>query len=453
VADLTDAGDFPVAVPLFDADIDLSNGLLDLESNLPHLGSDDLGHAQQAPTDLVPAQKDESPALPWFVQPSSWRRERAAPQQDDVTASSQQMYVDTIRNWLFDWVSGSSSSSTTLPLVAASFPCYSSSSNAFATDSPAANPLIHPELYRHDMPRVIQDAYTAISTYQHRTPANAATALRILELRTEQLIQEQEALHEAEAVVEVGGRSGSGSSGLDPTLGMTTREHLARVHALLAYQTLRLFDGDVRARARADDLVDTLLAWCDAMWASAEKTMTDRKVVVAEKSRSSMCCDDGGYDYDHYYSDNDDPSCSQDDLSWHVFILVESVRRTFVAARIVLNIYLLQKLGWSNCPGGVVLTLRRGVWSARSAYAWRKKTASFLPATEATATSTEKEKDPLLGLLTTRLEDALQVVGPGDVDDFGLALLGVHFGEERLERWVDEKGSTDLSLSGPLSWL
>lgn len=39
------------------------------------------------------------------------------------------------------------------------------------------------------------------------------------------------------------------------------REALARVHALLIYQIIRLFDGDVRQRNQAELAMPTLVAW------------------------------------------------------------------------------------------------------------------------------------------------------------------------------------------------
>ncbi|ETS87531.1 hypothetical protein PFICI_01359 [Pestalotiopsis fici W106-1] len=441
VADATDTGEL-LAASLLDEDISFSCNLPDLDSTIPNLVSDDLGRGQQTLVDITPARKPESSVLPWFLHPSSWKRERLLEQHEEMLASSQQLYVDTIRNWLFDWVSGSSPA----PVL--------SSSSSTSTDSPATNPLIHPELYRREMPRIIQDAYTAITTYQYRTPANTETALRILEARTDQLIQEQ-------AVREAMG---------DPPRG--TLEHLARVHALLAYQVLGLFDGNVRARARADGLVDTLFAWCDAMWTSAKADQENkikkgrccgcRHDFASSSSSSSsssppgLCC----HRHDHPDQDQDQEAHGNldddydDNSLWHTFIHVESVRRALLTAQIVQNIYLMQKTGWSSCAGGVVLTMRRGVWSARSAYAWKKRLALAAPPPSlATTAATMNTRDPLLGLLTTRLDDALEGAGPGDVDDFGLALLGVHFGEERLERWMDEKGAMDSSLSDPSRWL
>lgn len=400
---------------LFHGDMDLAGTLPDLlDPAFSLLVSDDGNdsHACAALADIMlPARKPETAVLPWFLEPSGWVHERALPQrQDDVSGASMQTYIDTIRRWLFEWVSGPSPLSSHAPPA--------------PTDSPSANALIHPELYRHDMPRTIQDAYTAVATYQYRAPgASTETALRILEARTEQLVQEQ-------ALREAIGSSSEGSGGL------STLEHLARVHALLAYQALRLFDGDVHARAQADGLVGTLFAWCDAMW---ERARADTPTLAQQEFLRRRNNHEGGAD------DGDESTTPE---LWRSFVRVESVRRAFLTARILQNAYLMQKNGWSACPGGVALTLRRGVWSARSAYAWRKQSScSPSPAAAAAAASREnsvRRRHPLLlGLLTTRLDSVLAEAAPADVDEFGLALMGVHFGEERLDRWMDEKGSAD----------
>lgn len=283
------------AVSLLAGDIDFDYGLLDFGPPIPSLPDPCAGdtHSQDIPPVPSTPSGPESPA-PWFLLPSSWEYEHSLPRcQDDISASSLQAYVDTIRSWFFAWVSGASAPSS---------------------------PLIHAELYRHDMPRCVQDAYTAVATYRHRTPGSSGTALRILEARARQLAQEQ-AL-----------REGLGELGLP--------EHLARVHALLAYQALRLFDGDVRARAQADEAADTLFAWCEAMWRCAGRARgrqhrpraSRRGGCPSPPSSSSFSARDADGSGSSSSSNASVPRGA--DL-WHTFIRLESVRRAFITANIL----------------------------------------------------------------------------------------------------------------------
>ncbi|KAK6078730.1 hypothetical protein SCUP234_06068 [Seiridium cupressi] len=313
----------------------------------------------------------ESSAL-WFLVPSSWEQEYSIPRAPDVVStSSLDACITTIRSWFFAWASGPSPTQS--------------------------NPLFHPELYRREMPRCIQDAYTAVSTYHHRTPANRETVLRILEARTEQLVQEH-ALRE--------------------TLGneLTMSEHLARVHALLAYQIIRLFDGDIRARVQAENMVDTLFKWCEAMWWGARRAQENRPFHHPQHGLVSTTAS--------LHGPGANTAPGEMDL-WHTFVHLESVRRVFLTAGIVQHVFLTLKRGWSGCPGGVTISIRRGVWDAKSAYSWGKLVG-------------QGKDDPLLGLQSMRLDHVLSEA-PVEVDDFGLAIIRVHYGAERLGQWLNEK--------------
>lgn len=373
--------------PLLVEDDGLDYMFLDFGLQIPlPPGQKETDTDEQAETRVLAPPGQESSATPWFLLPLTWEHESSLPRsQDDVSTSGLHNYISTIRSWFFSWVSGSSST--------------------------LSNPLIHPELYRHDMPRCVQDAYTAVSTYQHRTADNTDTVLRILEARVEQLVQEQLV------------REGLGDE-------LSVTEHLARVHALLAYQTLRLFDGDIRARAQADEMIGTLFEWCKSMWHSAQKKQEKDCVHMHRRFEDLKAANLPS-------SESTETRTMEIDL-WHTFIHLESVGRAFLTANILQHVYLTLKRGWSECPGGVTVSIRRGVWEARSAYAWERLIW-------------QREKDPLLGLQTMRIEKAIKEANPIEVDDFGLALMGVHFGEDKLERWLGEKQGAG-QRNGSMEW-
>ncbi|KAK9771161.1 hypothetical protein SCAR479_12158 [Seiridium cardinale] len=372
-AALTQTSDQPGSIDdLLVDDIDFDYTLLDVDPDLSTTVPDPVDITGHAVPDVSGNNGNPESSALWFLVPSSWEHEHSIPRAPDVVStSSLDACIKTIRNWFFAWASGPSPTQS--------------------------NPLFHPELYRREMPRCVQDAYTAVSTYHHRTPANKETVLRILEARTEQLVQEQ-ALRE--------------------TLGneLTMFEHLARVHALLAYQIIRLFDGDIRARAQAEDMVDTLFKWCEAMWWSARRAQENRPFHHPQHGLVSTTAS--------LHGPGENTASGEMDL-WHTFVHLESVRRVFLTASIVQHIFLTLKRGWSGCPGGVTISIRRGVWDAKSAYSWEKLVG-------------RGKDDPLLGLQSMRLDHVLSEA-PVEVDDFGLAIIRVHYGAERLEQWLNEK--------------
>ncbi|KAI1843409.1 hypothetical protein JX266_010406 [Neoarthrinium moseri] len=402
------------AASLFIEDIGFDYSLLDLPS-------DDLFLDEATPGFQWPGQGSlsaSSPPLlrgssggsaaadspsPWFLQPSTWVIEHTTPSAaGEQPESSLHAYIASVRSWLFAWVSEPS------------------------------NPLIHPQLYcavyQGGMPRCVQDAYTAVTTYKYRTAASTPEALRILDARAEQLVADQ-ALDETLAAAAGDHSSGEG--------GLTVAAHLARVHALLAYQALRLFDGDVRARARADGDVDTLFRWSAQMHAAAGRSFRDGSLLASlaappdpgrgarsfpsSASSSSPSSGPGGAFGGQTHTTR---------TLWHAFILLESVRRAFLTAEILQHTYLMLKRGWSDCPGGVPVTLRRGLWDAGSAYAWSRLALDG------------GVRSPLF-MQSMSSDRLFAEAAPEDVDEFGIVLLGIHFDDDRIERWIDEKRGED----------
>jgi len=100
--------------------------------------------------------------------------------------------------------------------------------------------------------------------------------------------------------------------------------------------------------------------------------------------------------------------------------MAESVRRTWVVVSAIHIIFqALQRGGAPPCQSGMMLTIRKGVWEAPSAFAWEKLCS-----------------DVHVGLMqivdTGKLFTELP---PGEVNDFTILVLDVTFGREKLERW------------------
>ncbi|RWA08842.1 hypothetical protein EKO27_g6246 [Xylaria grammica] len=101
----------------------------------------------------------------------------------------------------------------------------------------SCTPYIHRYLYKDNMPRWMVQAYTMCLTYTNQTVANRAVVLRVLHDNVTDL------------------KATASNTTLVP------QEKLARTHALMFYQTIRMFDGDVTLGQQADDDMALLESW------------------------------------------------------------------------------------------------------------------------------------------------------------------------------------------------
>jgi hypothetical protein len=244
--------------------------------------------------------------------------------------------------------------------------------------------FIHRQLYRDGTPRIMQDVYTTCAAYLTKNKANESMILQIIEERAAQLIEEQDLVEESHHL-------NSLSSVLD---------HLARVQALLIYQIIRLFDGNISQSGEAERQIPKLFRWAAQMWGYAR--------LSSELVRTM------------------DPGTRPQELvevtTWRAWILAESVRRTWLFVNIVQCLY--QGLKWESVkwPGSVMFTAGAGLWDAPSASSWwktlRVRKLLFLPATECGRLFTEARAD--------------------EVDDFARFQLHLVHGSEKVEIWLDK---------------
>ncbi|KAL6361506.1 hypothetical protein LRP88_04975 [Fusarium phalaenopsidis] len=93
-------------------------------------------------------------------------------------------------------------------------------------------PWCHALLYKNEMPRSMQDAHAACALYLAKNRVNSPFIFRSIETRVNDLL-----------------------SAPPP---VTPFECLAHTHALLLYQIIRLFDGDIGARASAERMIPAI---------------------------------------------------------------------------------------------------------------------------------------------------------------------------------------------------
>ncbi|KAH8157883.1 hypothetical protein CIB48_g10364 [Xylaria polymorpha] len=309
-------------------------------------------------------------ALPTEDRPREAHRIRRSPLRSPLMLWSLKQYIEQVQLWMRQWVTEDHS------------------------------PLHHRDLYSQVMPRHTQDAYTAMTMYMSKTRETEATVYRILEDRVSQLLQD----HDVEASL--------GNAGGD---GLSIFNRLSRVQSLLLYQLIRLFDGDIRMRGQAENLIPTLFLWNEQMLKSAKDSLRHPECFLISSpfdlnSQPGTSNATGG-------------SPLSPNAVWQAWIVAESVRRTWQASNLVQAVYQFFKRGWSECPGRLPSTMRKALWDAPSAYLWTKELGGG--------------KDPLL-LPMARFDEVFSHI-PAEVDDFNMVTIGL-YGMEKGDQWLEEKG-------------
>lgn len=317
-------------------------------------------------------------SLPWYLEASSWELEQGPdPAEQPIYSSTVLLdHVEAIKNWQTQWVRTGSS------------------------------PYIHPNVYRFQMPPCVQDAYTTLSTYLERTPANKALVARIIEDRVRQLLNHQPQATE-------------------------TLDHLARVHALHIYQTIGLYDGDIRLRHVAETQIPTMNSWVRQLMhlakvaaAQGVQDFIQPVIVLPEGSKMSLMTCSRRSDNNNN-NNNKEASVAmttrlgQEESEWYAWSLAETIRRTWLAVTAVQTVYLTLQVGYAPCPGGTMYTAREGLWDAKTAFAWASKCG------EASVDFVNRSQWSLM----------FESRRPEEMDEFSREVLEITYGSERVERW------------------
>ncbi|KAK7751730.1 hypothetical protein SLS62_006391 [Diatrype stigma] len=356
----------------------------------------------------------------WFLSPETWITDHAVPYDAPTTFDDGHLrhFLADVQKWHRQWVTEGHS------------------------------PLHHARLYRYQqtsMPRCVQDAYTALAALHAAKPGSPAEALarQLIDDRVTQLLQEQ-ALETSLASSSSSTTNATKPYSSSPASSSSSRDpfaHLSRVHALLAYQAVRLLDGDIRMRARAEALIPTLSQWCREMWEDAKARTAllpvmagggddddHRSLFLASSSFLPLSPSSSEADFEFELAfglglggsgPDPDPDAAAT-ATWRTWIVVESIRRAWVAANYLQSTYMHMKQGWAECPGRITFTMRRGLWDMPSAYAWSRVL---------------RDARRRLLLLPSREQSFFADVPPADVDDFAHAILSIEYGLEKIERW------------------
>lgn len=308
--------------------------------------------------------------LAWFLNADSWKVDhQEANLSTSFCSAFLKRYVAQLQDWLGEWV------------------------------TTGGNPFIHTHLYAARFPDSLQIAFTTLTTYRNRTPQNAEIVLKIVEDQASKLVGTESILSEETS----------------PTHSLSLLDQVARVHALVVYQTISLFDGDIRSRHLAEARLPLLGRWAQQLLESARAKFSSTPAVLDMTTAL-------------YFG----PMDSQEH-PWYLWILCESIRRAWLIAGGLEAIYCMLQRGWHPCPGGVMFTTRKGVWDAKSALAWEAACAAGVDesngirGTEAVGFVHRFETHRLFATTT-----------PDKVDAFAILMMETTFGQERMEKWRQE---------------
>ncbi|KAH8879096.1 hypothetical protein GQ53DRAFT_814145 [Thozetella sp. PMI_491] len=257
-----------------------------------------------------------------------------------------------------------------------------------------ATPWCHALLYADEMPRAIQDAQACCALYLAKNTANSTAVLRTVDARAKDLVAEP---------------SPPGLLGA-----------LARVHAMILYGIILLFDGDPRARASAEQRLLSLAAATTELlqhmssategynFSSAAPTAT-----TVTESVQALPSPSGSLEY------------------WRKWILEESARRTFLLAHFLVRMY--NRLVSLQLPlicdlklySGTLWTISAHLWTAQSEVEFRN------------AWNEKKRWVAFNSELTSILAEAQ----PDDIDSYGKIFLTSLVGPDEMREWFASKGS------------
>jgi hypothetical protein len=310
---------------------------------------------------------DDRLASSWFASVETWKIRYPQANQNPLSVPDLKRHIRQIRQWLTEWVEKGS------------------------------NPFIHARLYRTRFLRCIQDAYAALSCYLNKTEANGQTVFQIIEDHATELV----------AKYSFPSADSSEENGLS-SIALDSLEHIARVHALLVYQFLGLYDGDIRLRHLAETYIPVLNRWMREMVQHTSQAACLGGSIISSTYEQTAAGLGPSY------------ILEGENLLWYAWIAAESVRRTWVIGAGIQVIFLvLQQGGAVPCQGGMMFTTRQGVWEAQSAVVW-ENLCSEAP----------------VGLMQMAEADRLFTEATAEeVNEFTKAVLEITFGRERMERW------------------
>ncbi|KAF5868369.1 putative transcription factor cys6 protein [Botrytis fragariae] len=237
--------------------------------------------------------------------------------------------------------------------------------------------FIHRMQFQQNPSVALHDAMSACALYCMRGAMNQALVFGNLELKCQQLIASTNALL------------------------VTKTELLAALQALLLYQIIRLFDGDIRLRAHAEADESVTISWAAQL---NNMIYHEHQDVLFDLNSTEMSIVTTG-----------------SDSNWNSWLVNESIRRTVIATFMLNGVYNFLKLGYYvPTKSHQCFTAQAALWGAQSAHDWTRA----------------REETARLEIWVTRWDEKIANVKPADLEEFGVLVMTMLWGLEATQTWL-----------------
>lgn len=252
--------------------------------------------------------------------------------------------------------------------------------------------FIHRALFQDKGSLALQDALSACALYCMKTRNNQTLVFSNLEHKTRHLIN------------------------CTSPLTLSTVDLLAATQALLLYQIIRFFDGDIRLRAQAEADQSVLLEWVGHI---RERKYPAMLSVTASAAGSPLV-----------------PHVSRP--NWQHWLIGESIRRTVITAFMLNGAYSFLRLGFDTAQDlRFSFTAQTALWNTHSEVGWRRAYG-------------EKEH---LETRVTHWDEVMAKGNPEDLEELGVLIMVMLWGIEVTEAWLGQSYANRYGLDGQVSGL
>ncbi|KAL1851799.1 hypothetical protein Plec18170_006102 [Paecilomyces lecythidis] len=246
-------------------------------------------------------------------------------------------------------------------------------------------PFIHKKLYTDTIPPPIQDALGICALYNEKNENNENLVFQTISRKAKHLIE------------------------TNSQPGLSLVERLSSVQALILFQIIRLFDGDVRQRADAENDGSTLKDWTKQLQLRMESIDTTPGEVTSPPS--SLTID-----------------------SWKCWVFSESLRRTVITSHGLSGLYCFLKNGWDDSHydfENLSFCGQRALWEAPSMYYWKTALGEKL----------------LLPIHFDKWDDDVADARPSDIEDLGMTMMVLMKGLDYCCQWAGSEHLERFGLS------
>jgi hypothetical protein len=233
-------------------------------------------------------------------------------------------------------------------------------------------PFLHRQLNNEYTSQVLEDVASACALYCGKNAANERVVYGDLSRKARDIAAAQFSLE-------------------------TPLKRLACTQALILYQIIRLFDGDIRQRADAESHEPILKEWTDHLHMAVHPLPT----IMSDPSSSEAIASSG----------------------WKGWIYQESCRRTILTSHMLQGVYSYLKSGCDNVPckvNSLSFTAQTALWNAPSEYQWKEMCKE------------KKQFQVTIREWDTAMDDAKV----NDFDDLGLIILAALKGIDFTSQWL-----------------